>query len=42
MKENKQKKKIHITPIKLGRKITAKEIEQAIEEGWAEAVKWNA
>ena len=36
------KKKFAIKPIKLGRKITEKEIERAIEEGWSEASKWKA
>ena len=35
------KRKISIKPIRLGRRITEKEIERAIDEGWAEAVKWN-
>jgi hypothetical protein len=34
--------RLHIKPIKLGRKISEKEIEKAIGEGWTEAVKWRA
>jgi hypothetical protein len=34
-------RKPKIKPIKLGRRITEKEIEKAIETGWNEAVKWN-
>ena len=34
-------RKLLIKPIRLGRKIGEKEIEKAIEEGWAEAVKWK-
>jgi hypothetical protein len=33
---------IHIKPIRLGRRITEKEVEKAIEEGWAEGIKWSA
>lgn len=36
------KDKIKIKPIRLGRRITEKDIEKAIEEGWAEATKWTA
>ncbi len=36
-----QKKKMHITTMKLGRRITEREIEKAIEEGWNEAIKWS-
>lgn len=35
------RRKIQITPIRLGRKITEKEIENAIEEGWTEAIGWS-
>ncbi len=34
-------KKIYIKPLRLGRKITEKEIEKLIDEGWSEAVKWK-
>ncbi len=35
------KRKIHIKPIKLGRRISEKQVESAIEEGWSEAIKWS-
>ncbi len=35
-------RKIHIKPIKLGRRITEKEIEETIGEGWTEGTKWRA
>ena len=37
-----KKGKLRIKPIKLGRRITEKEIEKAIGEGWVEAVRWRA
>ncbi len=33
--------KMSIKPIRLGRRISEKEIEKAIEEGWAEGTKWS-
>lgn len=40
-KKREAKERIRIKPIKLGRKISEEEIEKAIKEGWAEAVKWK-
>lgn len=36
------RKKLTLKVIDLGRRITEKEIEDAIDEGFAEAVKWSA
>ena len=35
------RKRLTLKVISLGRRITEKEIEDAIDEGFAEAVKWN-
>lgn len=35
------RRRIRIKPIRLGRRITEKEIENAIEKGWNEGAKWN-
>lgn len=32
---------LRIKPVRLGRRISEKEIEKAIEEGWSEAVRWK-
>ena len=37
----KAKKMSHRLTIKYGRKLTEKDIQKAIEEGWTEAVKWS-
>lgn len=39
--ESKAAGKIKIKPVKLGRRITEKEIEKAIEEGWKEGIRWR-
>lgn len=36
------RKKLTLKIIDLGRRVTEKEIEEAIDEGFGEAVKWNA
>ena len=37
--EDKNRKKMRIKPIRLGRKLGEKELEKAIEGGWTEAVR---